>query len=183
MRLAAMAQCNQERRAEETEEQKSRRLAAMAQRKQERREEETEEQRSRRLAAMVQRKQERREEETEEQRSHRLAAMANVTRREEQRKRKNKEVTDCQPCRSMQEDGVQTSLKNKIFMQRELFFTLLLKNITAVKWRICLKCGGLYFGAEKNARRAYTSGSQTFPTGDPIFNHNFYRAPLKITMY
>ncbi|PRD17761.1 UNVERIFIED_CONTAM: hypothetical protein NCL1_63340 [Trichonephila clavipes] len=61
---------------DETVEERKKRLAAMAQCSQERRGEETEEQRSRRLAAMAKRDQERRAEETEEQRSHRLSTMA-----------------------------------------------------------------------------------------------------------
>ncbi|GBO36564.1 hypothetical protein AVEN_170450-1 [Araneus ventricosus] len=63
-----MAQRGQDRRAEETEEQRNSRLSDMAQRGQERRAEETEEQRNRRLAVMGQRSQQRRAEETEEQR-------------------------------------------------------------------------------------------------------------------
>ncbi|GBL67594.1 hypothetical protein AVEN_39511-1 [Araneus ventricosus] len=63
-----MAQRGQDRRAEETEEQRNSRLSDMAQRGQERRAEETEEQRNRRLAVMAQRGQERRAVETEEQR-------------------------------------------------------------------------------------------------------------------
>ncbi|GBM11749.1 hypothetical protein AVEN_75687-1 [Araneus ventricosus] len=63
-----MAQHGQDRRAEETEEQRNSRLSDMAQRRQERRAEETEEQRNRRLAVMGQRSQQRRAEETEEQR-------------------------------------------------------------------------------------------------------------------
>ncbi|GBL91983.1 hypothetical protein AVEN_102552-1 [Araneus ventricosus] len=62
-----MAQRGQDRRAEETEEQRNSRLSDMAQRRQERRAEETE-QRNRRLAVMGQRSQQRRAEETEEQR-------------------------------------------------------------------------------------------------------------------
>ncbi|GBN99254.1 hypothetical protein AVEN_140812-1 [Araneus ventricosus] len=62
-----MAQRVQDRRAEETEEQRNSRLSDMAQRGQERRAEETEEQRNRRLAVMRQRSQQRRAEDTEEQ--------------------------------------------------------------------------------------------------------------------
>ncbi|GBN92157.1 hypothetical protein AVEN_207946-1 [Araneus ventricosus] len=58
-----MAQRGQDRRAEETEEQRNSRLSDMAQRGQERRAEETEEQRNRRLAVMGQRSQQRRAEE------------------------------------------------------------------------------------------------------------------------
>ncbi|GBM11789.1 hypothetical protein AVEN_236508-1 [Araneus ventricosus] len=63
-----MAQRGQERRAEETEEQRNRRSAVMGQGSQQRRAEETEEQRNRRLAVMGQGSQQRRAEETEEQR-------------------------------------------------------------------------------------------------------------------
>ncbi|GBN01294.1 hypothetical protein AVEN_201315-1 [Araneus ventricosus] len=63
-----MAQRGQDRRAEETEEQRNSRLSDMAQRGQERRAEETEEQRNRRLAVKGQRSQQRRAVETEEQR-------------------------------------------------------------------------------------------------------------------
>ncbi|GBN49661.1 hypothetical protein AVEN_263022-1 [Araneus ventricosus] len=63
-----MALRGQDRRAEETEEQRNSRLSDMAQRGQDRRAEETEEQRNRRLAVMGQRSQQRRAEETEEQR-------------------------------------------------------------------------------------------------------------------
>ncbi|GBL95595.1 hypothetical protein AVEN_10176-1 [Araneus ventricosus] len=63
-----MAQRGQDRREEETEEQRNSRLSDMAQRRQERRAEETEEQRNRRLAVMGQRSQQRRAVETEEQR-------------------------------------------------------------------------------------------------------------------
>ncbi|GBN37573.1 hypothetical protein AVEN_241420-1 [Araneus ventricosus] len=63
-----MAQRGQDRRAEETEDQRNSRLSDMTQRGQERRAEETEEQRNRRLAVMGQRSQQRRAEETEEQR-------------------------------------------------------------------------------------------------------------------
>ncbi|GBM03033.1 hypothetical protein AVEN_14545-1 [Araneus ventricosus] len=70
-----MAQRGQDRRAEETEEQRNSRLSDMTQRVQERRAEETEEQRNRRLAVMAQRGQRRRAEETYEQRNSRLSAM------------------------------------------------------------------------------------------------------------
>ncbi|GBN95711.1 hypothetical protein AVEN_25245-1 [Araneus ventricosus] len=63
-----MAQRGQDRRAEETEEQRNSRLSDMAQRGQERRAEETEEQRNSRLPDMARRSQQRRAEETEEQR-------------------------------------------------------------------------------------------------------------------
>ncbi|GBO44280.1 hypothetical protein AVEN_83760-1 [Araneus ventricosus] len=62
-----MAQRGQDRRAEETEEQRNSLLSDMAQRGQVRRAEETEEQ-NRLLAVMGQRSQQRRAEETEEQR-------------------------------------------------------------------------------------------------------------------
>ncbi|GBM85777.1 hypothetical protein AVEN_74412-1 [Araneus ventricosus] len=56
----------------------------------------TEEERSRRLSTMVQRGQDKRAEETEEQRNRRLSDMANVGRREEPKKQKNKEIDDWQ---------------------------------------------------------------------------------------
>ncbi|GBN59076.1 hypothetical protein AVEN_224864-1 [Araneus ventricosus] len=75
-----MAQRGQDRRAEETEEQRNSRLAVMAQRGQERRAEETEEQRNSRLAVMGQRSQERRAEGTDEKRNSRLSAMVQHAR-------------------------------------------------------------------------------------------------------
>ncbi|GBN18229.1 hypothetical protein AVEN_256823-1 [Araneus ventricosus] len=119
-RLSTMAQRGQDRRAEETEEPSNSRLLVMAQRGQERRTEETEEQRNRRLAVMGQRSQQRRAEETEEQRNSRLSAML-------------------QHARDVMKDMLlkdKITIRYKLFMQLELFFTLLLKNTTVEKWAI-----------------------------------------------
>ncbi|GBO41847.1 hypothetical protein AVEN_91187-1 [Araneus ventricosus] len=67
-----MAQRGQDRRAEETDEQRNSRLAVMAQRGQERRAEETEEQRNSRLSAMVQHARERRLNVIEGQNQHQI---------------------------------------------------------------------------------------------------------------
>ncbi|GBM80736.1 hypothetical protein AVEN_96407-1 [Araneus ventricosus] len=67
-----MAQHAQERRAEETEEQRNRRLAVMAQCGQERRAEETDEQRNSRLSAMLQHARERRLNVIEGQNQHQI---------------------------------------------------------------------------------------------------------------
>ncbi|GBN29564.1 hypothetical protein AVEN_132359-1 [Araneus ventricosus] len=67
-----MAQRGQDRRAEETEEQRNSRLAVMAQRGQRRRAEETDEQRNSRLSAMVQHTRERRLNVIEGQNNHQI---------------------------------------------------------------------------------------------------------------
>ncbi|GFY69202.1 uncharacterized protein TNIN_141531 [Trichonephila inaurata madagascariensis] len=139
-RLVAMAQHGQERRAEETEEQRTHRLAYRAQRDQERKEEETEEQRSHRLAAMAQRDQERRAEETERQRSHGLSTMVQHARRS----RVN--VTEEQNRLQVQ----------TFFAARTFLYPVVEEHNCSKMENICLRIGGLYFGAEKNAREAYT---------------------------
>ncbi|GBN27714.1 hypothetical protein AVEN_196540-1 [Araneus ventricosus] len=67
-----MGQRSQQRRAEETEEQRNSRLAIMAQRGQERRAEETDEQRNSRLSAMLQHARERRLNVIERQNHHQI---------------------------------------------------------------------------------------------------------------
>ncbi|GBM44733.1 hypothetical protein AVEN_103196-1 [Araneus ventricosus] len=67
-----MAQRGQERRAEETEEQRNRRLVVMGQRSQQRRAEETEEQRNSRLSAVLQHARERRLNVIEGQNHHQI---------------------------------------------------------------------------------------------------------------
>ncbi|GBO29300.1 hypothetical protein AVEN_117985-1 [Araneus ventricosus] len=67
-----MAQCDRDRRAEETEEQNNSRLSDMAQHDHERRAEETEEQRNSRLSAMVQHARERRLNVMEGQNHHQI---------------------------------------------------------------------------------------------------------------
>ncbi|GBL86233.1 hypothetical protein AVEN_131966-1 [Araneus ventricosus] len=67
-----MAQRGQERRTEETEEQRNRRLAVMGQRSQQRRAEETDEQRNSRLSAMLQHARERRLNVIEGQNHHQI---------------------------------------------------------------------------------------------------------------
>ncbi|GFX08360.1 uncharacterized protein TNCV_3268491 [Trichonephila clavipes] len=135
-----MALRARERKAAETVEERKKGLAAMAQCNQERRAEETEEQRSRRLAAMAQRDQERRAQETEEQRSHRLSTMAQHARR----RRVN--VTEEQNCLQVQ----------TFYAARTFLYPVVEEHNCGKMENYCLKCGDLYFGAQKNARGAYT---------------------------
>ncbi|GFS80407.1 transposon Ty3-G Gag-Pol polyprotein [Trichonephila clavipes] len=83
---------------------------------------------------------ERRAEETEEQRSHRLSTMAQHARR----RRVN--VTEKQNCLRVQ----------TFYAARTFLYPVVEEHNCSKMENICLKCGGLYFGAEKNGRGAYT---------------------------
>ncbi|GBM10777.1 hypothetical protein AVEN_156-1 [Araneus ventricosus] len=119
-----------ERRVVKTEEERSQRLSAMAQRGRDRRAEETEELRNSRLSTMAQRSQDRRAEETIEQRNSRLSVMAEHAR--EHRRIQN------------------------FYASRTALYPVVEEHNCGEMDNICLKCGGLYFAAEKNARGVYT---------------------------
>ncbi|GBN74423.1 hypothetical protein AVEN_120691-1 [Araneus ventricosus] len=138
-RLSYLAHSGQERIAEETEEQRNRRLAVMGQRSQQRRAEETDEQRNSRLAKMAQRGQERREEETDEQRNSRLSAMLQHARE----RRLN--VIEGQNHHQIQ----------TFYAARTVLYPIEEHNCGEMD-NLCLKCGGLYFRDEKNTRGIYT---------------------------
>ncbi|GBN99131.1 hypothetical protein AVEN_268851-1 [Araneus ventricosus] len=97
-----MAQRGQDRRAEETEEQRKEntfwgKRNTWHNVEQERRTEETEEQRNRRLAVMALARREEPKKQTTDKRNSRLAVMAQRgARREEPKKQKNKEIADWQ---------------------------------------------------------------------------------------
>ncbi|GBL85262.1 hypothetical protein AVEN_222730-1 [Araneus ventricosus] len=137
--LAVMGQRSQQRRAEETDEQRNSRLAVMGQRSQQRRAEETEEQRNSRLAKMAQRGQERTAEETDEQRNSRLSAMLQHARE----RRLN--VIEGQNHHQIQ----------TFYAARTVLYPIVEEHNCGEMDNLCLKCGGLYFRDEKNTRGIY----------------------------
>ncbi|GBO12560.1 hypothetical protein AVEN_13981-1 [Araneus ventricosus] len=160
--IATMAQRGQDRRAEETEEQRNRRLSDMAQSGQVRRAEETEEQRKRRLAEMGQGSQQRRAEETEEQRNSRLAKMAQRgqerTAEETDEQRNSRLSAMLQHARERRLNVIEGQNHHQIqtfYAARTVLYPIVEEHNGGEMDNLCLKCGGLYFRDEKNTRGIY----------------------------
>ncbi|GBO03412.1 hypothetical protein AVEN_172180-1 [Araneus ventricosus] len=158
-----MAQRGQDRRAEETEEQRNSRLSDMTQHGQERRAEETEEQRNSRLSEKVQRGQQRRAEETEEQRNRRLAVMGHHSqqrRAEETEEQRNSRLSAMlQHARERRLNVIEGQNHHQIqtfYVARTVLYPIVEEHNCGEMDNLCLKCGGLYLRDEKNTRGIYT---------------------------